>query len=181
MLASFCKSKHFFSQTGITSTNHVHDEPTVQIYFPSDIRAAGIKDVVRSFIREAKMVCCLSLFCLVFFFFINSPANALIRCGGDLPYFCACEIWRWNERVINLSVQALAIVVECFSDVELLCDILVACRKRNVSVHLLLDHSNLNQFVDMWQELKLDGKNFPVSSWNLCPINVFQPNESKQK
>lgn len=63
--------------------------------------------------------------------------------------------------------------MECFSDVELLCDILVACKKRNVSVHLLLDHFNLNQFVDMWQELKLDGKNFPVSSWNLCPFNVF--------
>lgn len=62
--------------------------------------------------------------------------------------------------------------MECFSDVELLCDILVACRKRNVSVHLLLDRSNLNQFVDMWQELKLDEKNFPVSLRNLSTVFI---------
>lgn len=63
MLASFCKFWTFLPPPpGVKSTNHVRDEPTVQIYFPSDIRAAGIKDVVRNFIREAKMVCCLFLF-----------------------------------------------------------------------------------------------------------------------
>lgn len=60
-------------------------------------------------------------------------------------------------------VQSLVIVMDSFSDVELLCDLLEASRKRNVSVHLLLDHLNLSLFVSMWQELKLDSKNFPVS------------------
>lgn len=60
-------------------------------------------------------------------------------------------------------LQTLAIVMDSFSDVELLCDLLEATRKRNVSIHLLLDHLNLNLFVSMWQELKLNSKNFPVS------------------
>lgn len=63
-------------------------------------------------------------------------------------------------------LQTLAIVMDSFSDVELLCDLLEASRKRNVSVHLLLDHLNLNLFVSMWQELKLNSKNFPVSHPN---------------
>lgn len=63
-------------------------------------------------------------------------------------------------------VQTLVIVVDSFSDVELLCDLLEASRKRNVSVHLLLDHLNLDLFVSMWQELKLNSTNFPVSHQN---------------
>lgn len=61
-------------------------------------------------------------------------------------------------------VQTLVIVMDSFTDVELLCDLLEASRKRNVSVHLLLDHLNLNLFVNMWEELKLNSKNFPVSN-----------------
>lgn len=64
-------------------------------------------------------------------------------------------------------MQSLVIVMDCFSDVELLCDLLEASRKRNVSVHLLLDHLNLSLFVSMWQGLKLSSKNFPVSSLSL--------------
>lgn len=64
-------------------------------------------------------------------------------------------------------VQSLVIVMDSFSDVELLCDLLEASRKRNVSVHLLLDHLNLSLFVSMWQELKLDSRNFPVSPLSL--------------
>ncbi|XP_071326164.1 protein FAM83A [Trachinotus anak] len=89
-------------------------EPSVEVYFQSDSRAAGMKDLVREYIRKATM--------------------------------------------------ALAIVMDSFSDVELLCDLLEASRKRNVSVHLLLDHLNLNLFVTMWQDLKLNSKNFPKLS-----------------
>ncbi|KAF3840111.1 hypothetical protein F7725_018828 [Dissostichus mawsoni] len=65
---------------------------------------------------------------------------------------------------IRKAAMALAIVMDTFSDVELLCDLLEASRKRNVSVHLLLDHLNLNLFLSMWQDLKLDSKNFPKLS-----------------
>ncbi|XP_039973735.1 protein FAM83A-like [Xiphias gladius] len=95
-------------------TDPVPDEPSVRVYFQSDSRAAGMKDLVREFIRKAKM--------------------------------------------------ALAIVMDSFTDVELLCDLLEASRKRNVSVHLLLDHLNLNLFVTMWQDLKLSSKSFPKLS-----------------
>ncbi|GAA6224397.1 protein FAM83A [Lates japonicus] len=95
-------------------TDPVLGHPSVEIYFQSDSRAAGMKDVVREFIRKANM--------------------------------------------------ALAIVMDSFSDVELLCDLLEASRKRNVSVHLLLDRINLNLFVTMWQDLKLNSKNFPKMS-----------------
>lgn len=62
-----------------------------------------------------------------------------------------------------MCVQTLAVVVDSFSDVELLCDLLEASRRRKVSVHLLLDHLNLDLFLSMWQELQLNSKNFPVS------------------
>ncbi|XP_068999434.1 protein FAM83D-like [Embiotoca jacksoni] len=68
------------------------------------------------------------------------------------------------RQFIRKAKQALAIVMDSFSDVELLCDLLEASRKRNVSVHLLLDRLNLNLFVSMWQDLKLNGKNFPKLS-----------------
>ncbi|CAK6954291.1 protein FAM83D-like [Scomber scombrus] len=87
------------------------DRPTLKVFFQSDSKAAGMKDVVRGFIRKAKTV--------------------------------------------------LLIVMDSFSDVELLCDLLEASR-RNVSIHLLLDHLNLSVFVSMWQEIKLNSKNFPV-------------------
>ncbi|XP_026228023.1 protein FAM83A-like [Anabas testudineus] len=102
------------SVADVKCTNPVLVRPSVEIYFQCDSRAAGLKDVVREFIRKANM--------------------------------------------------DLAIVMDSFSDVELLCDLLEASRKRNVSVYLLLDHLNLNLFVSMWQDLKLDSKNFPKLS-----------------
>ncbi|XP_035862549.1 protein FAM83A isoform X2 [Sander lucioperca] len=68
------------------------------------------------------------------------------------------------REFIRNAGMALAIVMDSFSDVELLCDLLEASRKRNVSVYLLLDHLHLNLFVSMWQELKLNSKNFPKLS-----------------
>ncbi|XP_041798296.1 protein FAM83A [Chelmon rostratus] len=101
-------------QKDVKRTDRVQDEPRVEIYFQSDSRAAGMKDMVREFIRKA--------------------------------------------------TEALAIVMDSFSDVELLCDLLEASKKRNVSVHLLLDQLNLNLFVSMWQDLKLNSQNFPKLS-----------------
>uniref|UniRef100_A0A8C4DLS8 Family with sequence similarity 83 member A n=1 Tax=Dicentrarchus labrax TaxID=13489 RepID=A0A8C4DLS8_DICLA len=98
----------------VKRTDCILDKPSIEVYFQTDSRAAGIKDLVREFIRKPTMV--------------------------------------------------LAIVMDNFSDVELLCDLLEASRKRNVSVHLLLDHLNLNLFVSMWQDLKLNSKNFPKLS-----------------
>uniref|UniRef100_A0A3Q4AJ02 Scaffolding anchor of CK1 domain-containing protein n=1 Tax=Mola mola TaxID=94237 RepID=A0A3Q4AJ02_MOLML len=64
---------------------------------------------------------------------------------------------------VGVHAQAVAIVMDSFSDVELLCDLLETSRKRNVCVHLVLDHLNLSLFISMWQELKLNSRNFPLS------------------
>ncbi|KAA8591501.1 hypothetical protein FQN60_016875 [Etheostoma spectabile] len=65
------------------------------------------------------------------------------------------------REFLRKAGMALAIVMDSFSDVELLCDLLEASRKRSVSVYLLLDHLHLNLFISMWQELKLNSKYFP--------------------
>lgn len=175
---SICNSERFSSPPGVTSTNHVSDEATVQIYFQSDLRAAGIKDVVRNFIKKAKMVRAFSVFKWFFLGGWGCVLRSHATMGIDrIP----AHESRWkSETALDVSAQALAIVMECFSDVELLCDILEACIKRNVSVHLLLDRSNLAQFVDMWHDLKLVGKNFPVSLQSFSvPLIRVQPNVSK--
>uniref|UniRef100_UPI003AAEB7B6 protein FAM83A n=1 Tax=Centroberyx gerrardi TaxID=166262 RepID=UPI003AAEB7B6 len=102
------------SLNGVERRDPALAQPSVEVYFQSDSRAASVKDLVREFIRKAS--------------------------------------------------TALAIVMDTFSDVELLCDLLEASRKRNVSVHLLLDHLNLNLFLSMWQELNLNSKHFPKLS-----------------
>ncbi|KAG7474853.1 hypothetical protein JOB18_018636 [Solea senegalensis] len=48
---------------------------------------------------------------------------------------------------------------DSLTDVKLLCDLLEASGKRNVSIHHLMDHVNLNMFVIVGQNLKQ--QNFP--------------------
>ncbi|XP_061573896.1 protein FAM83A-like [Cololabis saira] len=68
------------------------------------------------------------------------------------------------RQFISKAKLALAIVMDTFSDTELLCDLLEASKTRNVSVHLLLDQLNLSVFLNMWQDLKLNSNNFPKLS-----------------
>ncbi|KAI4891116.1 hypothetical protein NFI96_032867, partial [Prochilodus magdalenae] len=57
---------------------------------------------------------------------------------------------------IRKATSVLAIVMDTFSDVEIFCDVLEATKKRNVSVYLLLDHSNLNVFKEMCANLQIN-------------------------
>ncbi|MED6274385.1 hypothetical protein CHARACLAT_015885 [Characodon lateralis] len=111
------------SHEDVKSAAPVSDDPSAEVFFQSDSSAAAMKDLVRQFLRKAKL--------------------------------------------------ALAIVMDSFSDPELLCDLLEASRKRNVSVHLLLDHLNLKVFVNVWQELKLISKNFPKVSVRSVPGQTY--------
>ncbi|XP_054898087.1 protein FAM83A-like [Poeciliopsis prolifica] len=77
------------------------------------------------------------------------------------------------RQFLRKTKLALAIVMDVFSDPELLCDLLEASRKRNVSVHLLLDHINLEEFVSMWQELRLVSRNFPKVSVRSVPGQTY--------
>ncbi|CAJ1062029.1 protein FAM83A-like [Xyrichtys novacula] len=88
--------------------------------------------------------------------------------GGFRIYFqCdsrACGMKDVVRELIRKAETVLAIAIDSFSDMELLFDLLEASRRRNVSVYLLLDHLNVNVFVSMWQNLKLESKNFPKIS-----------------
>ncbi|NXU80325.1 FA83A protein, partial [Oreotrochilus melanogaster] len=59
------------------------------------------------------------------------------------------------RRYINKSTQVLAIVMDVFTDTEILCDLLEAANKRMVFVYLLLDHGNLNLFSEMCDKLQI--------------------------
>ncbi|XP_052002252.1 protein FAM83A [Xyrauchen texanus] len=60
------------------------------------------------------------------------------------------------RELIRKATKVLAIVMDTFSDVEIFCDILDATRKRNVYVYLLLDHTNIQVFEEMCENLKID-------------------------
>ncbi|XP_014820775.1 PREDICTED: protein FAM83A [Calidris pugnax] len=59
------------------------------------------------------------------------------------------------RRYINKTTQVLAIVMDVFTDTEILCDLLEAANKRMVFVYLLLDHSNINLFSEMCDKLQI--------------------------
>lgn len=52
----FFRFLFFLSLPDVKCTNPVLVRPSVEIYFQCDSRAAGLKDVVREFIRKANMV-----------------------------------------------------------------------------------------------------------------------------
>ncbi|XP_029928556.1 protein FAM83A-like isoform X2 [Myripristis murdjan] len=87
--------------------------------------------------------------------------SAEVYVQSDSTAACIKDLVR---EFIRKASTVLHIVMDTFSDVELLCDVLEASRKRNVTVYLLLDHLNLNLFLSMWQDLKLNHKNFPKLS-----------------
>uniref|UniRef100_A0A8C0B1K7 Family with sequence similarity 83 member A n=1 Tax=Buteo japonicus TaxID=224669 RepID=A0A8C0B1K7_9AVES len=59
------------------------------------------------------------------------------------------------RRYINKTTQVLAIVMDVFTDTEILCDLLEAANKRMVFVYLLLDHGNINLFSEMCDKLQI--------------------------
>ncbi|NWI57836.1 FA83A protein, partial [Calyptomena viridis] len=62
------------------------------------------------------------------------------------------DIIRWY---INKTTQVLAIVMDVFTDTEILCDLLEAANKRMVFVYLLLDHGSINLFSEMCDKLQI--------------------------
>lgn len=63
----------------------------------------------------------------------------------------------------SLYVQVIALVMDLFTDVDLLCDLMEASNKRKVPVYILLDEKNLNYFVDMCAALDIQNSHLGVS------------------
>ncbi|NWX88774.1 FA83A protein, partial [Nothoprocta pentlandii] len=59
------------------------------------------------------------------------------------------------RRHINRTTQVLAIVMDVFTDTEILCDLLEAANKRMVFVYLLLDHGSIELFSEMCDKLQV--------------------------
>lgn len=60
-------------------------------------------------------------------------------------------------------MQVIALVMDLFTDVDLLCDLMEASNKRKVPVYILLDEKNLNYFVDMCAALDIQNSHLGVS------------------
>ncbi|XP_077360093.1 protein FAM83C [Festucalex cinctus] len=63
------------------------------------------------------------------------------------------------RSLINKAKKVIALVMDEFSDVDLLCDLMEASGKRKVPVYILLDHKNLQVFTDMCSALDVHGVN----------------------
>ncbi|XP_059837188.1 protein FAM83C [Hypanus sabinus] len=59
------------------------------------------------------------------------------------------------RSLLNKARTLIAIVMDLFTDIDILCDLLEASNKRKVPVYLLLDESNLEHFISMCDELDI--------------------------
>ncbi|KAJ8358591.1 hypothetical protein SKAU_G00151160 [Synaphobranchus kaupii] len=59
------------------------------------------------------------------------------------------------RSLINKAKKVIAIVMDLFTDVDLLCDLMEASNKRKVPVYILLDKKNLSYFKDMCTALDI--------------------------
>lgn len=63
--------------------------------------------------------------------------------------------------------QVIAIVMDLFTDMEILCDLLEASSRRHVPIYLILDEEYLKHFVEMCNKMALTQDSFPVSFQSL--------------
>lgn len=60
------------------------------------------------------------------------------------------------------SVQLIAIVMDLFTDMEIISDLMEASSRRHVPVYLILDEKNLKEFAEMCHKMDLTMDDFPV-------------------
>lgn len=63
-------------------------------------------------------------------------------------------------------MQVIALVMDVFTDVDLLCDLMEASNKRRVPVYVLLDEKNLQYFTEMCSALDVQHSHLSVRT--LC-------------
>lgn len=74
-----------------------------------------------------------------------------------------------RRRALDVSrvsplLQVIALVMDIFTDVDLLCDLIEASNKRRVPVYILLDEKNLDYFTEMCSALDLQNSHLSVST-----------------
>ncbi|XP_069477674.1 protein FAM83A [Ambystoma mexicanum] len=83
--------------------------------------------------------------------YLKDKSSATVYFQGDK----ANSLREIIRRCIHRTTQALAIIMDEFTDAEIFCDVLEAANKRNVVVYLLLDLSNIKLFTDMCEKLQV--------------------------
>lgn len=65
------------------------------------------------------------------------------------------------RSLISRARTVIAIVMDLFTDMEILCDLLEASSRRHIPVYLILDEEYLKHFVEMCNKMALTQDNFP--------------------
>ncbi|KAL8179268.1 UNVERIFIED_CONTAM: hypothetical protein K2H54_062307 [Gekko kuhli] len=65
------------------------------------------------------------------------------------------------RSLISKAKRVIAIVMDLFTDMEILSDLMEASGKRHVPVYLILDEKNLNHFAEMCSKMDLTMDDFP--------------------
>ncbi|NXX74690.1 FA83C protein, partial [Urocolius indicus] len=65
------------------------------------------------------------------------------------------------RSVISRARMVIAIVMDVFTDMEIMCDLLEASSRRHVPVYLILDEEYLRHFVEMCNKMALSQDSFP--------------------
>lgn len=83
---------------------------------------------------------------------------------GDPRSWNLHETLHANVSHISLLLQVIALVMDVFTDVDLLCDLMEASNKRRVPVYILLDEKNLDYFTEMCSALDIQNSHLSVST-----------------
>ncbi|NXU57127.1 FA83C protein, partial [Turnix velox] len=95
------------------------------------------------------------------------PGTPLITVSGQTQ---ATVIFQRNKAnsikdllrsLISRARTVIAIVMDLFTDMEIMCDLLEASSRRHVPVYLILDEDYLKHFVEMCNKMALTQDNFP--------------------
>ncbi|XP_025071502.1 protein FAM83C-like, partial [Alligator sinensis] len=65
------------------------------------------------------------------------------------------------RSLISRAKTVIAIVMDIFTDMEILCDLLEASNRRHIPVYLILDEKYLKYFVEMCSKMALTSEHFP--------------------
>lgn len=75
---------------------------------------------------------------------------------------------------VSPPLQVIALVMDIFTDVDLLCDLMEASNKRRVPVYILLDEKNLDYFTNMCSALDIQNSHLSVSSDTSCGSELLR-------
>lgn len=88
-----------------------------------------------------------------------SPTQAVVHFQRDK----AKNIKDLLRFLFSQARTVVAVVMDVFTDMELLCDLMEASSRRGVPVYLLLAQEHLRHFLEMCYKMDLNGGHLPVS------------------